>query len=283
MDPTLILNDKEFERLSGEFLRIVVEDGIPDSASDARQASAPSLGRPLSLNGVIGRFVTCNRGFEEELVALKDTVGSYVNREKPARPMNILLAATPGSGKSFLIKQLANSISHDAEFLEYHVASFRDVGDLFSVFQRVQSANLEGKLPFVLLDEVDGKVNGRHLFPNLLAPLWDGIFHVGQDQHHLGRAVLFFAASALLPSPSIKNVLGGSNESATYSAFADSWRGKVQSALDQSTIEKARDFVDRIDFLLCIPPIDFAIQDSDPASEYIKLACLLIKKAFQSD
>lgn len=280
MDPTLILNDKAYERLSSEFIRIVSGDGTGQGAEQTGASGVVAHARPLSLSGVVGRFVTCNSGFEQELAALKETVAAYVRREKPARPMNILLAATPGSGKSFLVKQLAKSISKDAEFLEYHVASFRDVGDFFSILQRIQSSNLEGKLPFVLLDEVDGKVNGRYLFPNLLAPLWDGIFHVGQDQHHLGRAVLFFAASALLPSPSIQNVLGSSGKPATYSEFANAWRNKVQVALEESTVEKARDFVDRIDFLLCIPPIDFAIEDGDPAREYMKLACLLVKKHF---
>jgi hypothetical protein len=51
----------------------------------------------------------------------------------------------------------------------------------------------------------------------------------------------------------------------TYLEFADKWRRKVKAELRESEIPKARDFIDRIDLLLCIPPIDFAIIDGDPA------------------
>jgi hypothetical protein len=92
----------------------------------------------------------------------------------------LLLAANPGSGKSFLVKELSKQTTNETEFLEYHIASLRKVDDLFSIFQRVQSLNLEDNLPFVLLDEVDGRVAGDYIFPKLLALLWDGVFHIGQ-------------------------------------------------------------------------------------------------------
>ncbi|MCK5516531.1 MAG: AAA family ATPase [Desulfobulbaceae bacterium] len=251
---------------------------------DNHDLSEPTTGADelLKSDGTIGRFITCTEGFKQELRALEQTVNTYVKREKPSRPLNLLLAANPGSGKSFLVKELSKQISGDTEFLEYHVASFRKLDDLFSIFQRIQSLNLEGKLPFVLLDEVDGKVAGDYIFPNLLAPLWDGVFHIGQDRHHLGRAVLFFAASALLSSPSTQNVLGTIDEKVTYLDFADKWRRKVEAELRESEIPKARDFIDRIDLLLCIPPIDFAISDGDPAQEYTLIACILVKKHFPS-
>ena len=279
MDPALILVKRENEallnRLKGIWLEQLGESRSPAEAS----AEADEL---LESDGTIGRFITCTEGFKQELRALDQTVDTYVKREKPSRPLNLLLAANPGSGKSFLVKELSKQISGDTEFLEYHVASFRKLDDLFSIFQRIQSLNLEGKLPFVLLDEVDGRVDGDYIFPNLLAPLWDGVFHIGQERHHLGRAVLFFAASALLSSPSIQNVLGTTDKNVTYLDFADTWRRKVKAELRESEIPKARDFIDRIDLLLCIPPIDFAISDGDPAREYTLLACILIKKHFPS-
>jgi hypothetical protein len=279
MDPALILTKRENESLLDRLRNIWLEQyrdtqssGEPTESTDER----------LETDSTLGRFITCTEGFKKELRSLEQTVKIYVTRDKPSRPLNLLLAANPGSGKSFLVKELSKQISGDTEFLEYHVASFRKLDDLFSIFQRIQSLNLEGKLPFVLLDEVDGKVDGEYIFPNLLAPLWDGVFHIGQDRHHLGRAVLFFAASALLSSPSITNVVGKMDARMTYLEFADKWRRKVKAELRESEIPKARDFIDRIDLLLCIPPIDFAIIDGDPAREYELLSCILVKKHFPS-
>ena len=277
MDPALILVQSENEALLIRLRAIWLEqqrkrDELSEPASQADEL--------LKSDGTIGRFITCTEGFKQELKALEQTVNTYVEREKPSRPLNLLLAANPGSGKSFLVKELSKQMSGDTEFLEYHVASFRKLDDLFSIFQRIQSLNLEGKLPFVLLDEVDGMVDGNYIFPNLLAPLWDGVFHIGQERHHLGRAVFFFAASALLSSPSKKNVLGTGDKGVTYLEFAEKWRRKVKAELRESKLPKARDFIDRIDLLLCIPPIDFAISDGDPAEEYTLLACILVNKHF---
>lgn len=279
MDPALILVERDNESLLDRMKRIWLErhEGVHDQLD-----SSPSPDEPLQLAGTIGRFITCTEGFKKELAALEQTVQTYVKREKPSRPLNLLLAATPGSGKSFLVKELSKQITENTEFLEYHVASFRTIDDLFAIFQRIQSINLQGKLPFVLLDEVDGTVAGNYIFPNLLAPLWDGVFHIGQESHYLGRAVLFFAASALLSSPSVKNVLEGSPERVSYLEYAEKWRRKVKLELRESEIPKARDFIDRIDLLLCIPPIDFAISDGDPAQEYTLIACILVKKHFPS-
>ncbi len=277
MDPALIMVKRENEWLLQRLREIWLEQ-----LSDGHEGADPAnlVAEQLTPGGTIGRYVTCTEGFKKELSALERTVTTYVGREKPSRPLNLLLAANPGSGKSFLVKELSKQISGDTEFLEYHVASFRKIDDLFSIFQRIQSLNLEGKLPFVLLDEVDGKVAGEYIFANLLAPLWDGVFHVGQERHHLGRAVLFFAASALLSSPSIQNVFGKTDQEVTYTEFAEKWRRKVKTELQESEIPKARDFIDRIDLLLCIPPIDFTISDGDPAREYKLLACILVKKHF---
>ncbi len=151
MDPALILVKRENELLLHRLKEIWLEQHSEDAGS------ADEL---LRQDGAIGRYVTCTEGFKKELSALEQTVLNYVAREKPSRPLNLLLAANPGSGKSFLVKELSKQISGDTEFLEYHVASFRGIDDLFSIFQRIQSLNLQGRLPFVLLDEVDGWVAG---------------------------------------------------------------------------------------------------------------------------
>jgi hypothetical protein len=240
---------------------------------------------------VFGRYVTRSKEFAQELIRVRAMIQDYASRTRVARPMNILLAAEPGNGKSFLIKELAKSISTPADvvFEEFYVAAFRSIDDLLGVFQRIQSANLHGKLPFVLLDEVDAKVDGRHLLANLLAPMWDGIFHTGKDSFALGKAVLCFAASSMVPAPTVENVLEESSSNTTqqvkYADFARRWQGKVVEKINRTRdqangIEKSRDFMDRVDYLVCIPPVHRCLLGDHAAKEQVDLACILVQKHF---
>jgi len=245
---------------------------------------------------VFGSYVTRNAGFAKELQSLNAIVKAYVDRPDVGRPLNILLAAEPGSGKSFLIKQLAESIAPKEErdkfpFLEFHVAAFSSSDDLYGILHRVQSLNLQGKLPFILFDEVDGKVAGQHILAKFLAPMWDGKFHLARETFTLGKAVFAFAASAMVPAPSLHTVLGEDIEklqvSITYEDFKMQWENlvakSIRSGNDNSPdrIEKKKDFLDRIDRIVCIPPVHKILSGEAAAKEQVDIAFLLTTKHFK--
>src|SRR5262245_24830476 len=81
---------------------------------------------------VFGKYITRNTGFVEYLHGVRDQIDTYVNKISVKRPLNILLAAPPGSGKSFLIKQLIESIDTTTEvsFEETYVASLEEISEL---------------------------------------------------------------------------------------------------------------------------------------------------------
>src|SRR5687768_4002955 len=114
-----------------EAAKQAISDYILKRPSKA-DSSQPDGDEKLEISPVFGSFVTRNGGFASELIDLRDLVQAYANRQSVKRPLNILLAAEPGSGKSFLIKQLARSIDGGAEieFDEFHVAAFRSIDDL---------------------------------------------------------------------------------------------------------------------------------------------------------
>lgn len=251
-----------------------------------------------SIKPVFGTYVTRNHQFQEELQDLLLTLRNYAYRPKVKRPFNILLSSEPGSGKSFLLKQLSETLSNNIEvqFDEYHVPAFRSLEDLYGSFQRVQSANLRGKLPIVFFDEVDTKVEGRHLLANFLAPMWDGLFHVGKDSFALGRAIFSFAASSMLPSPRVDSS-GGRIGELTYQSFVSSWKGEVQAFFENESLQKdnadnapslqrpalipkCKDFVDRVDRMICIPPVNQVFLGAEFYEELIDIACLMVKKHF---
>jgi hypothetical protein len=246
-------------------------------------ASRDSGDEPLSISSVIGEYITLNDGLAAELKDLQLLIQNYVERGSARRPLNILLAAEPGNGKSFLIKQLAGD---NASFEEFHVGAFRTIDDLFGVLQRVQSANLKGKVPFVLFDEIDAKVDGRYVLANFLAPMWDGAYFIGKDSVTLGRAVFFFAASAMVKPPTIANVLTAEEQKkcdagVSYAEFSRRWRESVMIKVDKSqAIDKRQDFLDRIDRLVCLPPVHEALTGDRATLERVQLACKLVTKHF---
>ena len=137
MDPLVLVSSKLAENFYEQILEVWRKYQSKREEERIVNNIAPSpLDETLEFETVIGRFVTCNIGFQAELKSLKEAVEGYSSRKKPKRPLNIMLAATPGSGKSFLVKELSKNIAAETEFIEYHVASLRSVDELFSILQK---------------------------------------------------------------------------------------------------------------------------------------------------
>jgi hypothetical protein len=214
---------------------------------------------------VFGKYVTRNSGFVEYLHGVRDQIDTYIAKDTVKRSLNILLAAPPGSGKSFLIKQLIESIDFKARnlevsFEESYAASLENVAELYSIFQRVQSVNLEGKLPVVFFDEIDTEIAGSKLFAKFLAPMWDGTFYVGKEKFFLGRSIFFFAGSTLSRDDVSTEILKEHREQnphkrISYNNYFDAWKAKFDEKNKKSEEPKLPDFMDRIDEVLRIPPM----------------------------
>lgn len=293
-------NNEELRRLAAligsEILAWIARKGDEGNSTNSHQDAE------YNFNPRFGLYSTQNEDYAKKLDEILAFLENYTTRAKVSRPINLLLAASPGTGKSFLAKQLAAEIERrtkgsphgqeGVEFEEVHVASFRSPDDLLGVFQRVQSANLRGRLPFVLFDEVDGKVGGSYLLANFLAPMWDGKFYDGRESYALGPAIFCFAGSNLLPSPKINKQPDKSEplaEKATtdYKTFVTDWGSEVEKHLaakkngSDSAIPKLVDFIDRIDESICIPPTDSRILGKECAiREYTDLAFSWIIKHF---
>src|ERR1700691_2076702 len=100
-----------------------------DSAKEAGAAPAAAPEPvPVSLPGrhLLGQFSTRNESFFKHILEIDALVHHYVARPSVRKPLCLLISAPPGSGKSFLVKQLLASRGSGAAgvpFLEMKVAN----------------------------------------------------------------------------------------------------------------------------------------------------------------
>jgi len=102
----------------------------------------------------------------------------------------------PGSGKSFSVTQVANSISPGVVTrLEFNLSQLDAPSDLARVVHQVRDVVLEGRVPLVFFDEFDSGVNGEALgwLKYFLEPMQSGEFREGDGVHPVGKAIFVFA------------------------------------------------------------------------------------------
>jgi hypothetical protein len=192
-----------------------------DGASPGRQAQAgwwailqdrykgglDQVARRIVLEGVeralegvpLGRFgdlLTVDRREIEAYRSIRTLIAEYSRDRRATRPVSIAVFGAPGSGKSFGITQVAESMLRgQLATRTFNLSQFRDPSDLLGAFHQVRDLGLSGKLPLVFWDEFDTTLEGQPLgwLRHFLAPMQDGRFQDGQISHPIGRAIFIFA------------------------------------------------------------------------------------------
>jgi hypothetical protein len=174
---------------------------------------------------------TVDRAEIESYQSIRNLMREYLKRDNPGAPLCIGVFGPPGSGKSFGVVQLANSIDKDRiEVLEFNVSQFESTDDLIDAFHKVRDLVLEGSIPLVFFDEFDSSLEGTKLgwLKYFLAPMNDGEFKHGETMHPIGKSIFVFA--------------GGTSD--TFQDFAR--EGEIDESLTKD--EKDKIEADRKDF-----------------------------------
>jgi hypothetical protein len=124
-----------------------------------------------------------------------EDIVAYVNDTSLERPLNFLLLAAPGSGKSQLIKSIIKylrMLGTSIGEISFNMATMHSKDDLGRILDGARNVAIDDKLPLVFLDEFDS--NDGH-YPLLLPLLWDGALDLGKGELRLGRSIFFLAGS----------------------------------------------------------------------------------------
>jgi hypothetical protein len=117
--------------------------------------------------GFLGEFISTDVRLRQQIRAFVDNIREYLQSPNITIPLNCLVTAKPGFGKSFFAKQIANETN--CGLVEVNCSQITSERDLLEQIAQLQSVN-EQKAPLLFLDEAN---SNSKLYRLLLAPLWD--------------------------------------------------------------------------------------------------------------
>lgn len=208
----------------------------------------------------LGDYVTLDWEHREDINHIKSQISDYAKDRTRSRPLNIIMRAEPGSGKSHMVKCLAKNMkSLHATAVDFNMASLQSIEDLIQPLDSVRNIKVVDRLPILFLDEFDS--NSAN-YAMLLPLMWDGELHIGHRDLKLGKLVIILAGSG-------KNI-----EKAMKSA-------KSMLAVFETSGDKLVDLLSRINGgELEIPSLDEFTKDRDRRIDKVCLTASLIQNRF---
>ncbi len=182
--------------ISYDILEFQIGKGYECALVKAKEVVNYGIERALSSAPHVrfGDFFTVDRDEIERMNELGRLIRNYRDNPEDRKPLAIAVFGPPGSGKSFAIKELAKTISPDAEkaTLQFNLSQFQARPEaLHHAFHLVRDASLKGFIPLVFWDEFD--TDKFSWLKHFLAPIQDAEFLEGGSMHSFGKAIFVFA------------------------------------------------------------------------------------------
>ncbi len=135
-------------------------------------------------------FATIETSLVRTILSLKASLKDYVSDHSLKRPLNILMMAPPGSGKSHFVKCLAEDIGLPYIGVDLSAGNPYDV--IAFALNEARNFKSQDMYPLIFLDEVDSH---PEILPSLLPLMWDGQFSTTGHVLRVGKCVLVCAAT----------------------------------------------------------------------------------------
>lgn len=139
-------------------------------------------------------YVCCEKDKRKELRKLINGIETFRKGDKKHH-IACLLVAAPGSGKTFLVQQLAHSLN--LRFLPFNITqmfSSTDILDCFDAIVTTQAQNREQPI-LVFIDEINALLNGEYVYDAFLSPIEDGDYIRGGRVFHIAPCIWLFSGT----------------------------------------------------------------------------------------
>jgi len=245
--------DLALQKAHRKIKQLLIDQSPPSGSVDIADAYEIS-------QQVLEGYATLDLTHYSGIQLLVKTISSYAKDRSRRRPLNIVLHAEPGSGKSHFVKCLAKKLS-DVRVKEvvFNMSSMRGVEDLAHPIDAVRDIKVSDRLPLLFLDEFDSRDEN---FAALLPLLWDGEIAVGNRLLQTGKMIVVLAGS-------------GTRIEQVMTAL------RKMKAATRAKDGKLNDLLTRINGgELTIPPLDAISADRDRRVDKICLAISLLRNRF---
>lgn len=241
--------------------RKVITDAIIEAkvVPDARVTLAVAESESL-LSG----YATLDEPHLVGIHRLIDQVTRYLRDKTRQRPLNALMLAAPGAGKSHFIRQLAAKMKPDrVQAVTFNMATMQSPDDMAQPIDELRNLKVDDRFPLLFLDEFDSDPTR---YPALLPLLWDGELQIGHRDLKLGKAVVVLAGS----NPDLPKAMA---QSATMRLESDGG--------DTLPAGKLVDLLSRINGgVIEIPDLDLRTADRDRRVDKVCVTIALIRRRF---
>jgi hypothetical protein len=209
---------------------------------------------------LLGNYVTLDWQHRQDILRIINQIKEYADDDTRRRPLNIIMQADPGSGKSHLVDCIARKIeTHHGAAVNYNMASLNSIADLSQPLDAVRNLKVVDSLPILFLDEFDSNPAN---FAMLLPLMWDGGLQISHRNLMLGKLVIILAGSG-------KNI-----EQVMKSA-------KAMQTVMEAPETKLVDLLSRINGgELEIPGLDTVLGDRDRRIDKVCLTIALLQNRF---
>jgi hypothetical protein len=209
---------------------------------------------------LLGDYVTLDWQHRQDILRIITQIKRYADDDTRRRPLNIIMQAEPGSGKSHMVNCLARKLEAiHAAAVNFNMASLQSMDDLSQPLDAVRNLKVVDRLPLLFLDEFDSNPTN---FATLLPLMWDGELQISHRDLMLGKLVIILAGSG-------KNI-----EQAMKSA-------KAMQAASEAQETKLVDLLSRINGgELEIPALDAVTGDRDRRIDKVCLTIALLQSRF---
>jgi hypothetical protein len=185
---TTEVDREKFDVLWERWNRSSVDEGVISPNTDRKNIE---LWRG---EGTLPGYICVGGPKRNAINRLVSSIASFNNTDSPRLPLGCLLTASPGWGKSFLAKCIANYFN--MEFLDFSIAQMSTSRDLIDCLATISSVqNRTQKRTLIFIDEINAQIEGHDVISLLLGPLWDGIFLMDGRSYRLRPGVWVFAST----------------------------------------------------------------------------------------